>query len=335
MEMFNMQIKNADPVLVSLLNTLQNSELSENVYLSRLKSGESKKLDHSVVRPNMLGVPEQILPVFLQILGIRSLTLKESFDLGPLFALDFSVPDQQSGEVLWHSIRNEEVVRELRLLFQNCSTIAFDDWANIAGASDLWDGLLSEVIKPIHRTDLEFIFYFGDSTEKRSFQVDMALDLIGTFSNRGKVTLALDESEAIKLWMILNGIQADTAEAQQASVNLKKKYFSIFRTVNIAQLLIYSSNTALLFSNDEQFAISRKSVDYSAEISKDARQNFIEGFSMGLLMGMDAVHSLALGLCVFGAYAEPEYTADKPFLITYIQKWMADLDKSDDIYLYQ
>lgn len=333
--MFNMQIKNADPVLVNLLKTLQNFESPENIYFSRLKSGDSNPLNQFDLRQNMLGINEQTLPEFLQMLGIRSLTLKASFDLSPLFALNFTIPNQQPVRGMWSDIKNEEIVKELQLLFLNCSTVAFDDWANVVGASDLWEGLFSDVFKPIRRNDLEFIFYFGDSSEKRSFQVDMALDLIGTFSNRGKVTLALDEGEAIKLWMMLNGIQAETPAADYGSANLKKKYFSIFRSVNIARLLIYSANAAVLYSSDDQFSISRKLVDYSAEISKDARQNFIEGFSIGLLMGLDAVHCLALGLCVFGAYSEPDAKPDKQSLISYIQKWMSDLDKSDDIYLYQ
>jgi hypothetical protein len=202
------------------------------------------------------------------------------------------------------------VINELRSLFQHCQTIAFNDWSSLAGGSDLWDGLLADVIKPLGKTDFEFIFYLGDPLKKLSFQVDEALDIISDFSRYGRVTFAMDEGEAIKLWMVLNGVHSDTLVTDQRFPDLKRKYVSIFRRMNIARLLIYSANDAILFTKQAQFVLNRRKVAPAVEMATDARQNFIEGFSIGLLLQLDAVHCIALGLIVFGSYGELRTSQD-------------------------
>nr|GEY94536.1 hypothetical protein [Tanacetum cinerariifolium] len=94
-----------------------------------------------------------------------------------------------------------ETIYLSRALFRQCRTVAFDDWSALGAASELWDGLLMDVIKPLGRQDIEFIFYLGDSRQKLSFQVDEVLDIISDFAQHGQVTFALDEDEALKLWM--------------------------------------------------------------------------------------------------------------------------------------
>jgi hypothetical protein len=231
----------------------------------------------------------------------------------------------------WHYFRNDEVIAALRSLFKHCKTVAFDDWSGMVAGSDLLDGLLSDVIKPLGKTNIEFIFYLGDPTQRLSFQVDEVLDIISDFSLHGKVTFALDENEALKLWSVLNGIHADALSADQNFVDLRKKYFSLFRTMSIPRLLVYSANTVLLFSEAEQFVLSRKMVDHSTEIAPDARQNFIAGFSGGLLLHLDIAHCIALGLVVFGCCGEPKTTS----LEEYINNWVSDLERPETMHLYQ
>jgi hypothetical protein len=335
MEAFNLEIINAGPILTDLRSRIESFDVSPNLYLSR--SQKDHQPDPSAAKPkiNALGIHEAILPEILQLLGIRSLTLSARHDLGPLANLSVDIPNAASEPYLWRYVRNKVVIRELQLLFQNCQTIAFNDWSSLAGGCDLWDGLLSDVIKPIGKKDFEFIFYLGDPLTKLSFQVDEALDIISDFSLYGRVTFALDEGEAIKLWMVLNGVHSDTPVTNQNFPDLKRKYVSIFRRMNIARLLIYSANDAILFTKQAQFVLTRRKVAQAIEIAPDARQNFIEGFSIGLLLQLDLVHCLALGLIVFGSYGELRTSQDQKNLITYINRWIEDLQKPETMYLYQ
>ncbi|MET3499691.1 hypothetical protein ABIC45_001282 [Mucilaginibacter rubeus] len=333
METLNMEIKNTAPVLTNLLQIVESGLLSENIYLTLTDEGSEQSL--SGLRINKLGVTEAPIPEILKLLGIRSITLNASHDFTELSKLTVTLPPAEVEQYLWTFFRDETVIAELRSLFSNCRTIAFDDWAAITGASNLWNGLLAEVIRPLGKKDLEFIFYLGDPGNKLSFQVDEAIDLISEFSHHGQVTFALDASEAMKLWMVLNGVNPDTPLEGQTPSDLNKKYFSIYRTMDVSRLLIYSADNAILFSSDQQFVLSRKKVEHHIEISANARQDFIAGFSIGLLKHLDIAHCIALGLIVFGCYGEFNSKPSQQDLSLYIQNWIKDLEKPDSIHLYE
>ncbi|MGF7039820.1 hypothetical protein [Mucilaginibacter lappiensis] len=335
METLNMEIKNTGPVLARLLQIMQTNTVSENIYLNDLDVGMTADHPSSGSWVNVLGVNEAPLPEILKLLGIRSITLNAGYDFDRLAKLTVTLPPAEVEQYLWTFFNDENVINELRSLFSNCRTIAFDDWADFTGASNLWDGLLADVISPLGKTDMEFIFYLGDPISKLSFQVDEAIELICDFSSHGQVTFALDESEALRLWMVLNGVNLDMPLAAQTPSDLKKKYFSIFRIMNIARLLIYSANDAILFSKDQQFILTRKKVDHHIEIGLNARQNFIMGFSIGLLKQLDIAHCIALGLIVFGSYGELNASPNQENLQAYIQKWIEDLQKPESMHLYQ
>jgi len=313
---YHMEIKNTAPILADLLTVIDNFNIEAPVYVS---PGESL---------GEFGIKQLPLPGILNILGIRSLTLNSSQGLQALSRLNVIASTVEMA-------KDSEVIKDLQSLFRDCHAIAFDDWATLSEASVAWDGLFNDVIKPLGRTDQEYIFYLGDAMRKLSFEVDEALDLISTFSLYGKVTVALDENEAINLWMILNGVQPGTVVAEQSFSDLKRKYFSIFRTMNIANLLIYSANDAILYSDDEQFVLSRRKVDHSIEIASDARQNFIAGYSLALLMRLDIGHCIALGLIVFGSRGELKPGSERKNLCAYIQSWIQDLQSSESVQLYQ
>lgn len=327
---------NAAPILLDLQAQLSTFDVSENVYLSRSRSGDEGGPAGSPRRLNALGINEEELPAILRLLGIRSLSLSARHDLAALAALQVEIPANAASEQCqWCYLRNEATLTELRALFQHCRTVAFDDWSSFSGASDLWDGLLVDVIKPLGKQDLEFVFYLGDSQTKLSFQVDEALDIISDFAQHGQVTFALDEGEALKLWQVLNGVHPATPLAAQSYPDLTKKYFSIFRMMRITRLLIYSASEVLLLTHQQQFVLVRHKVAASVELGAAARQDFIAGFSLGALLRLDVAHCIALGLLVFGSAGEQPAGPQPQDLLDYIDQWMRELQKAETMHLYQ
>jgi hypothetical protein len=335
MEPLNLEMINAGPILTDLQSRIQTFHVSGTVYLSPSRVNNAGNPSVTALGMDAFGIGEFILPELLQILGIRSLTLSRQHDLTPLANLPIVMTNVASERFLWHYLRNDVVIGELRALFRHCRTIAFDNWSSLIGASDLWNGLLIDVIKPIEKKDVEFIFYLGDPLTKLSFQVDEALDIISDFSLYGQVTFALDEEEASKLWMVLNGVRADTPVAHQIAPDLNRKYLSIFRTMKVTRLLIYSATNAVLFAKQQQFVLARRKVAQTTEMAMNARQNFIAGFSIGLLLQLNMAHCLALGLVVFEILGQHKVHLNKENLLEYIDQWINDLQKPETIYLYQ
>lgn len=332
MQEYNIEVKNSLPILTDLIEIIRNFSDSKNSYLSR-------EYDNEILKPEILknsfGINEAALPEFLNKLGLRSLTLDSSYNDKAIYNYTFNVADGDSYKNQWNEIKSDQLIADLKEFFLYCRTIAFDDWTNVADSSDLWNGLLRDVIRPLKKTDLDFVFYLGDPAKRLFFQVDEILDIMSEFSKHGRVTFCLDQNEAVKLWMVLNGEHPDTTFKNYTASELKKKYFSIFRTMSIDRLLIYSVNDAILYSNDQQFVLVREIVDQSIEIAKDARDNFVAGLTIGMLQQLDIQHCITLGLIVFGACGESKTSPDQSALISYIERWIRDLDKPDAIYLYQ
>jgi hypothetical protein len=335
METLDLKIVNTGPVLTNLLAQLQAINVNQNVYLSPLREDHQLNASPTGHNRNVLGIREHALPELLNLLGIRSLTVDAQHDLTPLADLQVDIPKTDKEHNPWRYLQNELVIGALRSLFQHCRTVAFADWSGQAGASDLWHGLLSDVIRPVGKQDLEFIFYLGNPLTKFFFQVDEILDIISGFSRHGRVTFVLNENEAIKLWKVLNGVHADAPVPDQSFPDLKKKYRSIYRTMSIARLLVYSATNAMVFAQDEQFVMARKTVEPGVELAEDAHQNFIEGFSLGLLLQLDLPHCIALGLIVLGSYGERRSRPGQKDLLAYAHRWLEDLQKPEAMHLYQ
>jgi hypothetical protein len=334
MDTSSMEIFNTIPILNGLRSFLKDGVV-KGLYLNRKDEAPADGQQSPVFNSGSLGIREEQLPELLTRIGIRSIFLNTDHDLTVLSKLSVILPPAEVEMYPWAFYRDETVIDALRSLFNNCRTIAFDDWSAISGASNLWDGLLRDVIKQTGKNNLEFIFYLGDPAGKLSFEVDEAIDLISAFSYCGKVTFALDEHEALSLWMVLNGVQEEMPAEQQSRADLKKKYFSIYRTMEIERLLIYSASDAMIISKAERFVISRKKVDQLVEIGNYARQNFIAGFSIGLLKELDLASCIALGLIVFGYQGEDIAGSERSGLLDYLEKWLEDLQKPETIHLYQ
>lgn len=329
MQVFNIEVKESMPILTDLIETIRQGNDPQNVYLSShippgdIQSGKLK---------DALGISQGALPKPLEDLGIRSITLNNAFNSQALEGYNFHVAAGETYKNHWSEIKSTQLITDLQELFLHSRTVAFDDWANVAQASELWDGLLVDVMRPLGKLDLDFIFYLGDPALKRSFQIDEILDILSDFSKHGRVTVAMDETEAVKLWKMLNAEQF----SQEQVTDLKRKGVSIYRTMGVDRLMVYGADHVILYANDAQFSMIRQVMDTNVEYRPDARNIFITGFSIGLLLRLSMPHCIALGLIVFGAQGEGASIPDQAALLGYIDQWIAELNKPDTgIYLYQ
>jgi hypothetical protein len=201
--------------------------------------------------------------------------------------------------------------------------VEFADWATMDNASDRWQRLYSETIRPLKRRDFRFIFHLGDVTGKQVFAVDEALDIIGDYSSCGHVTLILDAHEAGILWCMLNGRdpRADLAGRGSATTG-KERYRFLFNTMNIDSLIILQGGRAMYFSREGQFALSSPSPSGILTII-NARTRFSIGYQLGLLLRQDHPCNVALGLAASGVHWQQD--CDPVPLIEYIRNWLKHL----------
>jgi hypothetical protein len=225
-----------------------------------------------------------------------------------------AVSDRLAG---WRDIVSQIGMEELRKLFSQSRVIPFADWTDVHQAADLWYGLLADVIRPLARNDWEFIFYLGNPASSHFFDVDEILDVMGSFTRSGNVTLALDEREASGLWSILfagkSAPEFDTHDPQA-----RGRYRAIFQTLDILRLIIYSENNAVLIMQDSYFEIARPPVPAH---NGHERANFIEGYALGLKSGMEPAHCLALGIATAASVAGGSPIPARPEVLRFLSEW--------------
>jgi hypothetical protein len=315
--------QNVDAVLYDLVGTIQNFSDSTYTYLYRIGEQEVLNLFQKI---DCMSITEPIPCEFFERFGIRRLILN-AFPGRPAISEHCRTEYDKKNIISrnWDNIKDDLFIEELKTLFRGCDIIQFTDWASVCNASDIWDGLLSDVIRPLNKKDFQFIFYLGDVTKKFVFETDEILDIISEYSSYGKVTLLLDENEANELWSILNGSDPGSRDISYKSQRAIEKCLYIFNTMRIDMLVIFSTNCTILLSREQRFEFAGRTLN-NVNASKYARDCFDAGYQLGLLLQLKIPHCVALGLTISGTYLQNESEPEPKSLVKYIKEWIVELE---------
>jgi hypothetical protein len=317
--MLNNQFKNTRTLLTDLLGPLQKMGDPIDSYFDHVNEGE-------ILNPFLRGERitmannEALPPEFFKGFGIRTLILDTLH--GRLSLSDKTFTDIVNNEAetfRWRSLKDDLILDDLSMLFNNTQIVKFDDWSDVQNASDLWDNLRRDVIMPLKRSDFNFIFYLGDTTKKLGFEVDEFLDIVCDFSVHGKVTLVLDEQNIDHLWAMF--FSRNACSNISILPGLREKCGSVFDLINIENVIIESFPSTIMFSRQQQFEIEPRN---SLGISTIDRKHFGAGYMLGSLLKMNISDSTVLGLAVSGVYAEKGFKPDRKMLLCYIENWMRE-----------
>jgi hypothetical protein len=311
----------ADIVLSELAGTIQNFSDSMYEYLCHIKEQE---VLNPLQEANFTSIEGIKRNEFLETFGIRRMVLNAL--PGKLTIPDYNDTGNNKKNIIpchWNSIKNGVIIEELEALFKICAIIQFANWASVFNASEFWDGLLSDVIRPLNKKDFQFIFYLGDPTKRYVFETDEILDIISDYSFYGKVTLVLNENEADKLWGILHGWYPGATHFGFKSSRATEKYLSIFNTMNIDALVIFSANSTVLFSKEQRFEFAGKTLNNVN--TSGARDYFDTGYQLGSLLQLKIPHRVALGLAILGTYLQNISVPNQTMLLNYIKEWITEL----------
>ncbi|HEY6902569.1 MAG TPA: hypothetical protein VI233_18050 [Puia sp.] len=319
-----MENKNIAAVLDLLSDTLLQHDYLPQVYLeSRPNTGDTDSPLSGASLPDtpatLLRPKEAKLPYFLHQLGIRSMTIDDPGNIDTLLTAASEIDSTIKGATI-NYFRNPAYIEHIRAIMQHCSTIAFTDWASYAGASDSWDSLLREVIKPLKKRDMEFIFYLGNISSSPVFKVDEALDIMSDYSRYGRTTFALDQQEMKSLWQQLNGVKTNKND-DSWPFDYEEKFRFLFNTMKVQILMVYSPNGVSVYSQDQRFNLSREILPAHIENSSHARTDFINGYTMGLTLKLDISLCTALGIVYYAACGQYKAKPDRKALLDYIAAW--------------
>jgi hypothetical protein len=320
--MNNNQFKNTLAVLSDLSGSLQKTGDELDLYFNQFKAGEMLNPLLPGGKINSIGSDEALPPEFFQRFGIRTLILDSLHGKLSLSEKSFiDIINKEADGWKWRELKSDLILEDLQMLFRNSQIVEFSNWPDLRNATEIWDNLRKDVIKPLKRKDFDFIFYLGDASMKLFFEVDEFLDILSDYSLHGRVTLVLDERAADNLWVKFCGL--DSHAEISTLPGLREKCRSVFDLIHIGHLIVDSFPSALLFCKDLEFEIEAMK---NSRAPKDGRNHYNDGYILGLLLKFEIFQSVALGMAVSGVYTETGDKPDSKMLFHYIEKWMEQIE---------
>lgn len=324
-----MYLRNSEPdaacVLADIARSIRDLRDQVDLYLRHMEEHEILNPFAPGVGAYPLAVNETAPPRFWDSLGIRHIISNTSQGRWRVPGTwDMEIDKIDKVACIWDHVKNAAIIEGLTTLISGCPLIRFADWAATDDASRSWDGVFSDVIKPLKKKDFEFIFQLGDSTKRPVFEVDEILDIMGDYSSYGRVTLMLDEEEALRLCSRLNGADPDAAISDLTLYTLRDRCLFLFNTMSIGVLLIVYGDRTVLITRDWHFEFAGRTLK-NRNLSINNKDWFNNGYQLGLLLHFGVAHCIALGLAVSGAYIEHASLPDSETLLAYIGEWGAEL----------
>lgn len=228
----------------------------------------------------------------------------------------------------WAHIRKTAGLERLQKAVSESSLLAFVDWANLPHASDIWKGMLNDVIKPSGRKNFLFLFDLCDPSKKTTGQIDEVLDLIGCFSLYGSVMLGLNENETRKLWSSVNRIDFSDMRNQNKIPPVLEAGDFLYKMMDIESLLVHPVDRSILFQQHATIELPGRLVT-KPRVQTGGGDNLNAGYCLGWLSGYTSPQCMLLGMVASGAYIENGTSPDRQDLHRYLNVWINDLKKQE------
>jgi hypothetical protein len=219
----------------------------------------------------------------------------------------------------WDYVKRNVNLDNIRNQVKACDVVALVDWANLLNATNIWRGFLHDVISSVNRKDFKFLFDLCDPSRKNAVAVKEMLDLLSSYSNYGKVTLALNENECIKINIALgNDMMNNRSNA------LGELGSAIFNATSVNTLLIHPTDRVVAFQKDYVIELKGRVVQ-EPKIQTGGGDNFNAGYCLGLMNNLSLEQCMLLGNVTAGTYIQNGNTPDIEELILYLDNWMREL----------
>lgn len=214
------------------------------------------------------------------------------------------------------------------------SLLAFVSWANIKHCTDIWNGFLENIVanlapieanastKYFSRNKFQqpdddvfgmrhknFFFDLANVEKRNKEEIFEVLELIGRYSQYGRVSLSMNEDEARYIFSLTN-------DTEEPSLSLLTQ--SILSKYHIKQIFVHTSQDAFLVQKNHVYEVKGKPSIHK-RVSSGERDNFNAGVCLGLLLDLLPEQSLALGMANYEAYASNGVSLELDELIKYLK----------------
>jgi hypothetical protein len=222
------------------------------------------------------------------------------FDPGPYNNLD------------WNSIKDILGVEKTKQLLSGKQLISFLNWSEIQNSTQLWEGMLDEVISDIAPSERAKYFFtdFSDCSRKPKDEIKSVINLLGRFRKYFKVIISLNQNEAD---LVAEAFEIKGYSSVEEFVRL------LFSVINSDVLVIHRPKDAMAF-NGTNFEKCDTFFCEEPKILTGGGDNFNAGFCYSLMCELDLYQSLLVANAVSGSYVKTGISPGLNNLIDFIEQ---------------
>jgi hypothetical protein len=212
----------------------------------------------------------------------------------------------------WDKIKNKIGIDTLMSLYKQSDLLCLLNWSEIDASTDIWKGILKDVLPRYSFTGEKQIAFFdlSDCSKRNSESIQEVLQLLREFAKHTKVILSLNKNEARIIYKTLY----DKSSKKSLSGIGKK----IFEKTGIHTLVLHSAKEVAAFTDSESVAVDTFFIN-DPKISTGAGDNFNAGFCAAQLLKLDLDSSVILANAVSGYYVRTGTSAQLPGIINFLE----------------
>ena len=224
--------------------------------------------------------------------------------------------------VNWENIKKIIGIPKLTELINASSLFGLENWTMIPHMSDIWKGLIEEVLPYINNSKgKRFMFFDLADPEKRTNEdIIEALQLIQKFNSYFNVILGLNFKEAVEIAEVL---EIEGYKGNDNKINLKELTERISKKLNIYCLVIHPTIEASAVIGENYYHVEGP---YTANpiLTTGAGDNFNAGFCLGQILNLSPEQSLILGVATSGYYVRNAKSPSFVDLKEFLNNWKND-----------
>jgi hypothetical protein len=216
-------------------------------------------------------------------------------------------------KINWEYVSSIIGIGTLQKNMDACDILALVGWCNPDHATDVWRGILENILP--HSPQKKLLFFdLADPTKKSVSDLLEVLEVINGHTPHGPVILGLNENETIKLYDILR------EDGIPESNDLERIGQRIFSKLSIDGLLVHPIDRSILIQQSGTTVLEGHVVP-EPRISTGGGDNLNAGFCTGYLAGLSTEESMILGMATSGAYVKYGKSPSLDDIIEYLGTW--------------
>jgi len=210
----------------------------------------------------------------------------------------------------WEGIKAILGIDKIKQLLTGKQLISFLNWSEIQNSSQIWEGILEEIIPGINSSErAKYLFTdFSDCSRKSKEEIRSVIDLLGRYREYFKVVISFNQNEADLVAQAI-GIEGYTSDEEFVK--------QLFSAINADVLVIHRPKDALAYNG----AVFEKCDTFFCEEPKiltGGGDNFNAGFCYSLMNEFDLFQSLLVANAVSGSYVKSGISPDLNNLIDFL-----------------